>query len=120
VNCKPCPYWKKGKGSKECLYCDKIKDSAIFANKNMPRQGATRYAIRLNKEHLENLKNPESPDLMFVYKRLRLITPKYATVLLQTTILDMSLVECGSLNGVNDDTIARWVKIALEELRVLL
>lgn len=121
MNCKSCPYWNKGKGTpSKCLFCRESENKNIFENKEMPRQGASSRAIRLDKEHLENLDNPDNPLLKDIFEKLPLLTPKYAIPLLMNTLLKMNKTECANYFGVERKTIKDWIDRGLKEIRELL
>ena len=121
MNCKPCPYWNKGKGTpSECLFCSQFKDKNIFKDKEMPRQGASSRAIRLDKEHLENLDNPDNPLLKDIFEKLPLVSPEYAVPLLMNTLLKMKPHEIADYHNKSRWNIRCRIKKALEEIRELL
>jgi DNA-directed RNA polymerase specialized sigma24 family protein len=120
TNCLACPSYHKGKGSSECIKCDKVGNKAIFEDKEFPRRGALLHALRLDKEYLENLQNPESPQLKDIFRHLSKINTRNATILLQTTVLGLTQAESGAYHGISDGHVRRLLKDALRELRELL
>lgn len=86
----------------------------------MPRQGASKEAIRLDKEHLENLDNPDNPLLKDIFEKLPLLTPKYSVPLLMNTLLKMPKTEIAKHLRVDRQTIMIWIEKGLGEIRQLL
>ena len=86
------------------------------------RQGllGSESVVRMDKELIENLVNPDDPTLKDIYEALPLIDVHSATVLLQNNILNMSQSEIATFHDVSRRRVRQLLNQALEEVRGLL
>ena len=119
IHCPTCPHFDDGFGSAPCLSCDKAKDEAIFKDSELPRQGLLAHAMRLDKEHIENLNGSVSLSARSIYKILPLINERYATMLLQHHLLNMSYADIAKYHSISRTRVHQLIQKALSEIRGL-
>lgn len=116
INCYSCIDYEDGKGKPSCLSCPEVKSWKMSNRQGLLGSG---NCVRLEKAVLENLTNPEQP-LKSIFDCLPLMTEKYATALLQLTLLGLSHPEIARYHSIDPKTAHRWTERAERELRALL
>lgn len=110
--CPTCKSYKRGKGTRACLWCPEFKDILPLGKPNPD-------IIRLPKELLENLTNPPK-HLSNIFDLIAHLAPVPATMLLQSTLLRMTYREIAIYHQetYSKDTCQRKISEAIEAIRL--